>query len=401
MKIGSMHGGVLEQLVRRLLPRASKDYKEIRATYNFMGRETLGPVDLFAYKIETDSYSAIICSGQMSGVESKIISDISKLNSEKCKIRDKIDEVVICISAPIKTEEETYRKACSDNGWKATIYPLCSLAHLALENQDIAGDICAAEIAGVVKMLEASDRKEREVYKEMNIKASRFYNCGSRVASIRKGLDMSPSRFIDLIEYDSEQRLKYLEDETVEAKSSEIERIHAATGVSERWLKHGEGCMYEIETLSTYHWQTIAWLRSSNPSSLYLLISSKTQSLVLLAHLRSMHWKIYALGFSIDFWNWWGDEHYIPEIYSMFSELAHDYKSRISGRIIDENLMASIMSGSTHPAGFLKKTNSFGSNWFDDLLDIRHKYPISEKYEAWYGVWFARAQEYFRRYVAE
>lgn len=401
MKIGSMHGGVLEQLVRRLLPRASKDYKEIRGTYNFMGRETSGPVDLFAYKIETDSYSAIICTGQISGLENKILTDIAKLNSEKCKIRDKIDEVVICISAPVKTEEETYRKACSDNGWKATIYPLCTLAHLALENQDIAGDICASEIAGVVKMLEESDRKEREAHKAMNIKSSRFYNCGSRVAAIRQGLDMSPSRFIDLIEYDSEQRLKFLEDETVEANSSEIERIHTATGVSERWLKHGEGFMYEIETLSTYHWQTMEWLRNSKPSSLYLLINSKTQSLVLLAHLRSMHWRIYELGFSIDFWNWWGDEHYIPEIYSMLSELACDYKGRISGRIIEEELMADIVSGSTHPAGFLKKTNSFGSNWLEDLLDIRHKQLISDNYQVWYGAWFIKVQEHFRRHVIE
>ncbi len=45
---------------------------------------------------------------------------------------------------------------------------------------------------------------------------------------------MSPSRLTDLIEHDSEQQLKCLEDEAVETKTSEIERMHAATDILER-----------------------------------------------------------------------------------------------------------------------------------------------------------------------
>ncbi|QII98792.1 hypothetical protein GII23_01265 [Stutzerimonas balearica] len=400
VKIGSMHGGSLEQLVRRLLPRVSKDYIETKATYNFMGRETPGPVDLFAYKREIDRYAAVICTGQVSGLKDKVLADIEKLKSEKCEIRDKIDEVVICISAPVKTEEEIYRQACVDNGWRATIFSLCSLAHLVNENQDIANDICASEIAGIVKKLE-EDKKIKGGGGVMSVKSGRYYSCGGRVATVRQGLDMSLSRFIDLVDYDSERRLQHLEDDDIEASAVEVERIASATGASERWLKHGEGNIYEVETLSTYHWDAMEWLRNSKPSSLYMLVNSNTQSMVLLAHIQSMSWKIYELGFSIDFWNWWGDERYIPEIYSMFSRLSEDYRGRIYGRIIDNALWRDILSGSTHPASFLKKTNSFGSNWFDDLLDIRHKYPISDNYEGWYGKWFVSVQEHFRRYVSE
>ncbi|WP_054995069.1 hypothetical protein [Pseudomonas ficuserectae] len=83
----------------------------------------------------------------------------------------------------------------------------------------------------------------------------------------------------------------------------------------------------------------------------------------------------------------------------MLKQLADDYKGRVFGRTIGPKEHADILSGMTHPALFMKKTNSAGAHWFDDIFDYDHGHSIAEKYEGWYGKWFVAAQDYFSRLV--
>ncbi|RMO27633.1 hypothetical protein ALQ44_02876 [Pseudomonas syringae pv. pisi] len=83
----------------------------------------------------------------------------------------------------------------------------------------------------------------------------------------------------------------------------------------------------------------------------------------------------------------------------LLKHLADDYKGRVFGRTIGPKEHADILSGMTHPALFMKKTNSAGAHWFDDIFDYDHGHSIAEKYEGWYGKWFVAAQDYFSRLV--
>lgn len=396
-KIGLLHGAELEKFVRRLLPTVSNDYENLTDTLNYLGRVTQGSADLLAYKKANDRYIAVLCSGQMSGLQAKILADIEKLRREDCAVRDKIDQVVICLSVPGSTDEEVYRAACAGHGWSSTIYALDLLAHLANESPDISDALCAVEISELRKKL-ALEEKPSPITNSNLIK-KRFYDCGERVSAVRASLSMSPSRFIDLIDYDSEKRLTYLESETIDMSQTEIASVCYTTGVSVEWLSHGERDMYPIESISTYHWEKLKWLKDANPASVHMLINDETQQLVVLAHLHSKNWKIYSIAFDLNFAAWWGDQHQIPEVYDMLKQLADDYRERIFGRVIGPNEHADILSGQTHPALFMKKTYAAGAHWFDDIFDYDHRYPIAENYEGWYGKWFTTAQDYFSRLV--
>ncbi|MBK5516693.1 hypothetical protein [Pseudomonas sp. TH10] len=396
-KIGLLHGAELEKFVRRLLPTVSSDYECLTDTLNYLGRVTKGPVDLLAYKKADDRYIAVLCSGQGPGLKVKILDDIEKLQRKDCEIRDKIDEVVICVSASVGTSEAIFRKACARHGWASTTYSLDRLAYLANESPEITEALCAVEISAVRKRLDA-EQKPLPIADPSETK-KRFYNCGIRVIAVRTSLSMSPSQFVDLIDYDSEQRLGYLESETIEMSQAEIASVCKATGVCAEWLTHGERDMFSVESISTYHWEQMKWLKDACPASVHVLINDKTQQLVVLAHMHSKNWKIYSVVFDINFAAWWGDHHQIPEVYDMLKQLADDYRERIYGRVIGPKEHADILSGQTHPALFMKKTNAAGTNWFDDIFDYDHKYPIAENYEGWYGSWFTTAQDFFSRLV--
>lgn len=396
-KIGLLQGAELEKFVRQLLPTVSSDCDGLSDTLNRLGRVTKGPVDLLAYKKASDRYTAVLCTGQHPGLKAKILDDIEKLRREDCEIRDKIDEVIICISSPIGTDEEVFRSACGRHGWGSTIYSLDQLAHLANESSEITESLCAVEISSIKKALDAKP-------KPLPVSAPdeprlRFYNCGKRVNAIRKCLSMSPSQFVDLIDYDSEQRLGYLESETIEMSQAEITCACNATGVRVEWLTHGEKDMFSIESISTYHWEKMKWLRDASPASVHVLINDETQQLVMLAHLHSKNWKIYSVVFDINFAAWWGDHHQIPEVYDMLKQLADDYRGRIYGRVIGPKDQTDILTGQTHPALFLTKTKSAGAHWFEDIFDYEHKYLHASDYEARYGAWFTTAQFFFSRLV--
>ncbi|MGH8381970.1 hypothetical protein [Pseudomonas sp.] len=395
-KIGLLHGAELEKFVGRLLPTVSSDYENLSDTLNLSGRVTQGPADLLSYIKANGRYIAVLCTGQITGTQAKVLADIEKLTREDCHIRDKIDQVVICIAAAVGTEEEIYRSACASHGWASTIYPLSQLAHLANESPEVTQTTCAVEIAEIRKMLDA-ERHQANSANAVRL-AKRFYDCGARVNALRASLAMSPSRFIDLIDYDSEHRLAYLESGTIQMNDIEIASACNTTGVSDEWLTHGERGMFAIESISTYHWEQMQWLRDASPASVHVLINGTTQQLVILAHLHSKNWKIYSIAFDLNFAAWWGDHHQIPEVYDMLKQLADDYQGRIFGRVIGPEEYANILSGQTHPALFMQKTTGGGAHWFDDILDYKHKYPIAENYEGWYGTWFTSAQDFFKRY---
>ncbi|SOS35736.1 hypothetical protein CFBP6411_04379 [Pseudomonas syringae group genomosp. 3] len=398
-KIRQLQGAELEKFVRRLLPTVSSDYDQLTDTLNHLGRVTQGPADLFAYKQANGRYTAVLCAGQAKGLKAKVLSDIEKLSREDCDIRDEIDQVVICLSATGSTAEAVYRKACARHGWTATVYALDRLADLANKSPELAGTLCAQELYEFGKM-QATDVPSVPVVPTVPVK-SRFYDCGNRVGIVRASLAMSPSRFIELVDYDSEKRLAYLESKTIDMSESEIANVSEATGVSAEWLMHGKGGMFPIETISTYHWAEMKKLKEANPNSVHMLVNSETQQLALLAHLHANNWKIYSISFDLNFAGWWGDHHQIPEVFDMFKQLEDDYRGRIYGRVIGPKEFADILTGETHPAFFMSATRAAGVHWFEHIFDHGRKGSMAGNYEGWYGEWFISAQDYFNLYSGE
>jgi len=399
-----MNGSEFERYIRRLIPKISHNFKNIKATYNYKGKETKGPVDLFSYKESTGSYVAVICTTQSEGVRKKLLSDIESLRSEKCHIRDDIDEVIICVSSVVRTEEIEYREKCRECGWRAEIHSIDSLVYLTNEHPDIVDDLCAKEIQEIINrnknneilfMDDKANIQQEDIERTQRV---RMYDCGERIKAIREELGISASRFIELTDFKSEKSLLSIENREHEASSTLIETICQKTGLSQRWIKHNEGYKYEIDSISTWGLDKLELIKSWKPKSLYFLINKESMSLLLLAHLHDLNWKTFSFSFTLDFWNWWGDEKYIPEIFDLLNRFSKDFTQCPYGRILEDQEYKEITSGNIHPSIFLKKTDTFSVNWFDDLQDIHHQYPISNNYEAWYGDWFVKVQSYFRKY---
>ncbi|WP_409319941.1 helix-turn-helix domain-containing protein [Pseudomonas putida] len=396
-KIGLLHGAELEKFVRQLLPTVSSDYEHLTDTLNHLGRVTQGPADLHAYKQSNSRYIAVLCSGQVSGLQAKVLADIKKLTREDCAIRDQIDQVVICLSVPGSTDEAIYRSACAKQGWSTTVYALDRLAQLASQSQDLTEALCARELSEMRKKI-ALESPSSTVTEPAAVR-ERFYDCGKRVGALRARLALSPSQFIELIDYDSEKRLGALESEATDMSASAISKVCEATGVSSEWLIHAKGSMFLVDSISTCHWAEMKKLRDANPESVHMLVNRDTRQLVMLAHLHAQHWKIYGIVFDLNFAAW-ADGHFnIPEIRDMLKQLKHDYEQRIHGRMISADDFVDILSGETHPGRFLETTKRAAMHWFDDLLDYRHHHSVAESYEALYGTWFTTAQYYFKLYA--
>lgn len=402
-ELGIIQDGPFEKLVRRVLPRFKVAYELIEPTYNYKGKVTKGPVDLYCYKSETDTYTAFICTTQISGVKSKIIDDIHKLNSDVCHIRDKIDEVVICVNTCIKSEVEEYRTVCREYGWQCIPFSLERLSCLIDENPDISNDICSVYIQQVKDKIE----RDEQMFEKKDIQDGtlctkqyeKMYSCGKRVLEVRKDIQISSSRFIDLIEFNSEKYLARVENDEVEVSESQIHNISQKTGVSYRWLKHSEGFKYDYETIATSGIEKIEKIKFFNPKSLYFLINESNMSILLIAHIDDYNWKMFTFTFNLDFWNWFGDEHYIPEIFKLFEAFHREFGHTIVGRIINSKLYERATSGNEHFSKIIESSQGYGQHWFDDIMDVTHKYPIASNYADWYGEWFVRIQNHFKRYA--
>lgn len=397
-EVRSMQPGEFERLIYELMPKAYESYSNIQPTFNSRGKTTKSCVDLYVHHQETDTYIAFLCTTQQNDVKAKIINDINNLNSENCHIKNKIADVVLCVNTPIKTELEDYRNECKKFGWNCINFSLHNIVDKLIEHPKVMDVFFANCLEQFKQHYMEKDMGSNNKDSDESYYTEKMFSCGARVQEIRKDINLSTSRFIDLIEFNSEKHLLAIEKDEFEVSATQIENICNRTGVSNRWLKHSEGSKYEYQVIHTYELEVVDRIKQFKPNSIYFMINKDNMAPLLLVNIDSYSWKIYTFTFNIDFWDWFGDGHYIPQIYSLFTILHIEFNTSIKGRIIDSGTYDTIVSGDTHMSPLISSINNEGLYWFDDLMDIDHKYPISKDYNNIYGKWFIDIQDYFRRY---
>jgi hypothetical protein len=117
---------------------------------------------------------------------------------------------------------------------------------------------------------------------------------------------------------------------------------------------------------------------------------------LLVVRLTEYKWYVATFNFSIDFWSWPDDQHYIPLIFSLFKCINSELKY-IQGRIIKKSLLDEFLACEKHPA-ILQRKMGLNSYWFDDLFDLDFKYPIAHQHYRHHGEWFVKLQDQFRQH---
>ena len=82
------------------------------------------------------------------------------------------------------------------------------------------------------------------------------------------------------------------------------------------------------------------------------------------------------------------------QIYSFWSWLKQVGNDNVIGYEVDNALFDSLTWGQVYP-GILEGKRR--SQWAEDFKDIDMAYPVSQRYEEFYGAEFIRAQEIVRR----
>ena len=402
-ELGIMQPGSFEKLICELMPRIDKTYMNIQPTFNSKGKTTKGCTDLHSYKEATGTYTVFICTttDTNNSIQKKILSDINKLINTSCYIKDQIDEIVICLNTPTKTEEIIYRQECQKFGWKCILFSLENLTRKIMEYPDLVDLLCSKSIEQFKQYDQGRFMPNNELQVEPPIKTEKMFSCGHRISEIRNDINLSKSRFIDLIEFTSEKQLTEIENGELEVSESQIANICNNTGVSINWLKHSEYRKYDYHVIHTNETEIVNKIKQLQPNIVYFMIEPKSMSPLLFVHINNFNWRLYTFTFSIDFWNWFDDHYQISRIYKLFKTIHREFMYNIQGRIIDQETYDSAISGKIHISTLIKVTFANGQCWFDDLFDINHEYPISEDYVKWYGEWFGKLQDYFKQYLTE
>lgn len=376
--IGAMGDDEFERFMSELLPRIYPGFEALEPSFNFIGKTTKGKCDAHVYHAAEDNYTAIICTTRQSDVHAKVLDDINKLAATK--FSSKIRRVLLCINTPVKDEVEEYRAACKSRGWE--LEPV-SLERITLHT--IAED----------SLLRSYFNELTDSSSSLNTSIVRRFDCGLRIKEAREDLLLPISQLIEELNFPSEREWGLIEATEIEVGEKHINGISALGGISTSWVKHGATPKYPTETIYDYQLDKVDAIAHELPLATYMAIHPDSMEMVMVVQFSRYRWRVYSFGFSMDFWDWVGDEYHISVIYDLLSRvrqvLKHPY-----GRIISKALLDEFLSGVHHPSRLIKEAGR-NSYWFDDLFDLNHQFPIAKDGYGHHGKWFVQLQKYFSR----
>lgn len=208
---------------------------------------------------------------------------------------------------------------------------------------------------------------------------------------------LSVSRLIEEIDFPSEREWCDIEAKQVEVSERFISALTKLTGVSSVWLKHGTSTKYPTELIYDHQSTKIESIASEFPLRSYVAIEPEAMDVILIVQFSEYRWQVFSFGFSMNFWDWVGDEHHISTIFELLKTtdrlLRHPY-----GRVISKDVSMELKNGGKHPSALFKMTGE-NSYWFEDLFDLYHIHSIAKDKYSYNGEWFIRLQDEFRRYV--
>ncbi len=177
-----------------------------------------------------------------------------------------------------------------------------------------------------------------------------------------------------------------------------IDHFCAAFGVNRNWLIEGKETPFGDSEGTHYdpmdYFEEITTLA---PSRLYFIRSeSEVGEVFLLLKYSDYKYKIISQVWHISDHVGAGGQSQIFGMYRLILALQKSQlRASCGGRILPEDKFNDLLSGKVFP-GSIIDFPAQENPWWDDFVDVHHKYPISSSYESWYGKGFMTAQSIVR-----
>jgi len=124
------------------------------------------------------------------------------------------------------------------------------------------------------------------------------------------------------------------------------------------------------------------------------LIRSFDWEVGVLVQLSDIQYKIFPKTFIIDIEKVGGTGmNQIKSLYRLNKSL-HRISSKVRGIKISNEDFNKLFRGYIYPKTIIPLSEDY---WWNDFLDIHHKFPIAENYKLWYGDTFLKTQEFLAR----
>ncbi|SMM97680.1 hypothetical protein SPONL_799 [uncultured Candidatus Thioglobus sp.] len=383
-----------ENICCKLLEIHSDEYTGLIPNQTPDGKIRKGQPD--AHKINQDGrYIACQFTTQQTNLKSKIINDISVLNSEKCYFRDKIYKVVICVSLNLSSEVALYRAKCDKLGWKHEILTLTDLVNIAKQDYKFCNDHLNVQIYN---------------HKETDNNTERFYLCGERVKELRQERNLKPSEFMEYINHYSEKSLLDIESNQEECSLSLIESVANFTGANIDWIKHKNKhkYKYDSDSISLYnHNDIIKQINNYDFQEAFFCVGVENRyRLILIGKIHDSYWVSFGFNYTLDFWDWWDDKDLIPDIFAQIKDLYFVLSKicgivHVHGRILNKQDFEELenYNGEKFIGSIISSLTKNGEYWIDEVRDVNNSYFTEDEYKEKYGEWFVKLQEHFRDYT--
>jgi hypothetical protein len=169
-------------------------------------------------------------------------------------------------------------------------------------------------------------------------------------------------------------------------------------GVNKDWLTEGKGNPFG--GFEKTHYDPLDYLediKQIEPSGIYFVRSkSEVGEVFLVLKLADWKYKIINRVWHISDHVGAGGQSQIFGMYKLILTLQKShFSNRCKGKILPENRFEDLLGGKIFP-GSVIYLSIYDSLWWDDFIDVYHKYLISSDYELWYGKGFTAAQSIVR-----
>lgn len=384
LKLLTLGEDQFENLCVELLPLVDPSYAGIEPNMSSLGKTRGGTPDAFV-ALPDGRYVAFQFTARQDRLEAKVKGDLRKLDEDACPFKGKVAKVVVCLTTNVGSEFETYQQECRARGWELDFFSLQRMVS-CLETQD---ELCEKylRIPGPARPAPAAAPPPDVSY----------FDCGGRLAEIRRELKLRPSEFTELIGCPSEKRYVRIEEGEEEAPSDLIDRAAARTGASVAWIRHGSGQRYPVEELYYSNPSAaVERLAELAPRTLFVTLDLEQFHLCGAAQLDAFKWLPLDFGCQMHFWTWEGDGEKILDAVRLLELLDSRFGHIIRGRVLPIADQEKLMRGEAHPGTLLKTGYDQYNLWVEQIVDLRREMRPAEHYRASYGEWFVKIQDCFR-----
>ena len=177
-----------------------------------------------------------------------------------------------------------------------------------------------------------------------------------------------------------------------------IDHFCSAFGINRNWLIEGKSTPYSSPEGTNFDpFDYLSEIEGLKPGRIYFIRSdSPVGEVFILLKLADWKYRIISRVWHISDHVGAGGQSQIFGMYKLILALQkNQYSFSCGGRILRKDEFDKLLSGNIFPGSAIEFPTQ-ENPWWDDFVDVHHKYPISSNYESWYGKGFMAAQSIVR-----